>query len=187
MAIGPKDRDKTQKSLAKKAAPHKTPVLSGQALARLLERLRVLAPTVAEPLGLELVSVESSLENSRRVVRVVIDHSGSGAGGSKITVDECAVVARKLSAILDEEDPEEGPAYTLEVSSPGLNRRLFTENEFRRFSGSLAKVTVPVGDKLVAYRGRLATAEGPLRLVTAAEEITFEVGPGLKASLIPEI
>jgi ribosome maturation factor RimP len=104
-----------------------------------------------------------------------------------VTIDECARVSRALSAKLDEADPEDGPEYILEVSSPGLNRRLSTESQFRRFSGCLAKVTIPVGDKLVAYRGRLATSEGPLRLVTSTGEVIFEIGPGLKAALIPEI
>jgi ribosome maturation factor RimP len=187
-------------------------------LKALLDKLRALAPQALTELGLELVSVETALENGRRIVRVVIDkamdnikgtgfegarlnepglgesglqESGlgeSGKSGSKVTIDECVAAARKFSAWLDEtDDPNSGPAYVLEVSSPGLNRRLYTEADFRRFSGSRAKVKLLVEGRPVTYKGRLATAVGPLRLITPEGEITFELGPDLKASLIPEI
>jgi ribosome maturation factor RimP len=184
-----------------KTSSRKPPALSGQALGRLLTRAKPLAETVCGLLGLEFFGLETTLEGGRRIVRAIVDRPGSGAKGAGVKLDELATVARKLSALLDETDPEAdaageaGPAdskmeptYVLEVSSPGLNRRLEKEEDFRRYSGRLAKIKLRGADgQTVAYRGRLATAEGPLRLVTEDGEITFELEPILKAALVPEI
>jgi ribosome maturation factor RimP len=145
-------------------------------------------------MGLELVGVGTALSDGRRVVRAVVDRPWPGPGfpagdgpGSGVTVGECAAVARKLSALLDEADGEEGPAYVLEVSSPGLDRALEREEDFRRFDGRLAKARLTEGGRARRLKGRLATAEGPLRLICpGGEEIALVPGPGLKASLIPE-
>src|SRR3990170_280368 len=84
-------------------------------------------------LGFELVDAELSGGRHRRTLRVYID------GPQGITVDNCAAVSRQLSAILDVEDPIPG-GYTLEVSSPGLDRPLVTPADFRRFIGETIKV-----------------------------------------------
>jgi len=84
-------------------------------------------------LGFELVDAELSGGRHRRTLRVYID------GPQGITVDNCAAVSRQLSAILDVEDPIPG-GYTLEVSSPGLDRPLVTPADFRRYQGAVIKV-----------------------------------------------
>lgn len=84
-------------------------------------------------LGFELVDVELQGGRQHQTLRVYID------GPQGITVDNCAVVSRQLSAILDVEDPFPG-SYTLEVSSPGLDRPLATVADFRRFQGETIKV-----------------------------------------------
>jgi ribosome maturation factor RimP len=142
-------------------------------------------------MGLELVDVETALADGRRVVRVVVDRPWPGPaagdlGDLGVTIGECAAVARKLSALLDEADGLDGPPYVLEVASPGLDRPLLKEEDFRRFSGRLAKIDLTVDGRKVRRKGRLATAEGPLRLIAPEGEIAFEYAPGLKASLIPE-
>jgi ribosome maturation factor RimP len=104
-----------------------------------------------------------------------------------VTIDECVAVSRKLSETLDDPATELSAGYILEVSSPGLDHRLATEKEFRRFHGRLAKIKWPVDGKLMVLKGRLATADGPLRLITPTGEITFEANADLKAALIPEI
>lgn len=76
------------------------------------------------------------------VLRVQIDRPGSvGRPGDSVTVEECAKVSRDLSAVLDVEDVVPG-AYTLEVSSPGLDRPLLGLDDYRRFTGRLAKVVM---------------------------------------------
>jgi len=93
---------------------------------------KLLEPSVTA-LGFELVAVELVGNGNDRVLRVYIDHPDG------ITVDDCADVSRQVSAVLDVEDPIAG-MYTLEVSSPGLDRPLVKAADFKRFAGSLIKL-----------------------------------------------
>ena len=84
----------------------------------------------------------------------------------KITHGDCERVSQQLSVILDVEDLIPGPSYTLEVSSPGMDRALKKAADFERFRGRLAKIvtTEPVGDAKF-FEGRLAgLAEGRIQL-----------------------
>ncbi len=83
--------------------------------------------------GLELLATEVSGSGSKTVLRLIVD------GPQGVGLDQCALVSRQASAILDVEDPI-SHAYTLEVSSPGLDRKLFTREDFTRFSGRRVKV-----------------------------------------------
>jgi ribosome maturation factor RimP len=96
--------------------------------------VKLVAPVVAS-LGYELVGVEQHAGRGRPLVRIYID---AEAG---ITVDDCARVSRQVSAVFDVEDPISGP-YQLEVSSPGLDRPLFTEEQCRRYVGSVVQVRI---------------------------------------------
>ncbi|WPL16243.1 Ribosome maturation factor RimP [Thiorhodovibrio winogradskyi] len=96
-------------------------------------KLTALAGAVVEPLGFELVGVEQCGTGRSSVVRVYIDHEEG------ITVDDCALVSHQLSGQLDVEDPIPGE-YALEVSSPGLDRPLFTAEQMQRFQGQRARV-----------------------------------------------
>ncbi|MDR1085740.1 MAG: ribosome maturation factor RimP [Deltaproteobacteria bacterium] len=183
-SLGPKQMPSGPK--AKKSGPKKD-VLSGAGLKALVGKIEPLARLFMAPLNLELVALETPLENGRRIVRVVVDHPGTGPGGSKVTIDECTQIARQLSAKLDELEPDCGPAYVLEVSSPGLDRRLVTEADFRRFSGCLAKIKMIKDGRTIAYLGRLSTSEGDFKLITSEGDITFGLSPELKARLIPEM
>ena len=98
----------------------------GTELRNLLER------AVSES-GFEVVDVELAGAGRNAVLRVYID---SSAG---VTVDDCARISEQLSAILDVEDVIAGP-YTLEVSSPGLDRPLKKREDFSRFAGQMIKV-----------------------------------------------
>ena len=102
---------------------------------------RLLEPGV-NALGFELVDVEVSGSGHHALLRVYID-SPEG-----VDVDDCARVSRQLSALLDVEDPLPGE-YTLEVSSPGLDRPLVTLEHFRRFAGETIKVKLarPLGGR----------------------------------------
>jgi ribosome maturation factor RimP len=99
------------------------------------ELTELLAPIVAD-MGLECLGVEYSPSHGNSLVRVYID-----AAGRAVTVDDCEAVSRQVSATLDVHDPVQG-RYTLEVSSPGLDRPLFTPEQFARFVGQTAKVEV---------------------------------------------
>lgn len=83
--------------------------------------------------GFELIATEFSGAGSRMVLRLVID---SPAG---VNLDQCATISRQASALLDVEDPVKH-RYTLEVSSPGMERRLYSEADFSRFAGQRVMV-----------------------------------------------
>jgi ribosome maturation factor RimP len=101
----------------------------GQANAQLQA---IIEPAVTA-LGYELVGVEYLSQGKHSVLRVYIDQEQG------ISVEDCAEVSRQVSAVLDVEDPIKGE-YTLEVSSPGLDRPLFTLEQYQRYSGSLAEI-----------------------------------------------
>ena len=123
--------------------------------------LRKLLEPGVKALGFELVDVELAGSHHHPTLRVYID-SAQG-----VVVDDCARVSRQLSALLDVEDPLPGH-YTLEVSSPGLDRPLVTPEDFRRYVGETIKVKMhePVlGRK--NFSGRL--------LDVAADHVVVEV------------
>ena len=97
------------------------------------DRLRKLLRSGVEALGYELVDAELVGGGHAPTLRVYID-SPQG-----ITVDDCAAVSRQVAALLDVEDPIQG-SYTLEVSSPGLDRPLVTPEDFRKRMDEMVKV-----------------------------------------------
>jgi ribosome maturation factor RimP len=88
---------------------------------------------VVQRLGFELVDLEANFGSRSSVLRLFIDHEAG------VTLDDCEVVSRQVSAVLDVEDPIPGD-YNLEVSSPGLNRRLVKPEHFERFAGERVRV-----------------------------------------------
>jgi ribosome maturation factor RimP len=92
-----------------------------------------LVEPVAKGLGLEVVEVEYTFERGSMVLRIYIDRPGG------VTVDDCADLSREFSTILDVEDPIP-EHYSLEVSSPGIDRPLAKEADFIRFAGHGAKI-----------------------------------------------
>jgi len=121
-----------------------------------LEQIRAIAERVAASRGLEVWDIQSRREAGGHVVRVFIDRPGPSARpDDSVSIEDCAEVNREIGTILDVEDPLPF-AYTLEVSSPGLDRPLRAAGDYRRFAGRLAKVVVsePV-DNQKAFEGRL--------------------------------
>lgn len=114
----------------------------------------LIAPTVAD-MGYDIVRVQVT-GNQRQRLQVMAERRD----GQAITVDDCAEISRAVSAILDVEDPISG-AYTLEVSSPGIDRPLTRLADFDRFAGLDARVETeaPV-DGRRRFRGRLLGTEG---------------------------
>jgi ribosome maturation factor RimP len=126
-----------------------------------LEQIRAIAARVAASRGLAIWDVQSRRESSGHVVRVFIDRPGpSATPDESVSIEDCEQVTREMSAILDVEDPLPF-AYTLEVSSPGLDRPLRSADDYRRFSGRRAKIVVSEAvDGQKAFDGRLRGMDG---------------------------
>ena len=125
-----------------------------------LAQLRKIAERVAISRGLTVWDVQSRREATGFVVRVIIDRPGpAGTPEESVSIEDCEQINREVSTILDVEDPLPF-AYTLEVSSPGLDRPLRDSADYMRFSGRLAKIVVrePV-DNQKAFEGRLRGVE----------------------------
>src|SRR5258706_5229195 len=180
---------------------------------------------VARSLGLELVEIEfhGAPGNQGRFLRVFIDKIWDGKPETEalaqaaenaaqvrgVTLEDCANVSRELSTILDVEDAVVGGEYTLEVSSPGLDRKLGREEDYRRFTGSRLKLMTrePIGVTEKShgnrhFEGRLEKFEnGKLTLDltearskkskknqrAAGEKIEIDLSNVEKANLVPEI
>ena len=125
----------------------------------LVERLTAVAEKVAEYYGVELVEL-SHFPGKHQTVRLVLDKKGG------ITLDECAAVSRRLSADLDIDEGVPG-RYTLEVSSPGLDRPLKTPADFRRKIGE--SVTMKFKDD----EGKRKSAKG---IIAKVNDQTVTIG-----------
>jgi ribosome maturation factor RimP len=132
-----------------------------------LERIREIAVRVADTYGLLVDDVVVRRERGNDVLRVVLDRPGSGATPEdSVSITDCERVSQELSTILDVEDllPD---SYTLEVSSPGLDRPLRDARDYLRFAGRLAKlVTREPVNRQTAFAGRLRGMDG--------EDVLFE-------------
>ncbi|MGN2247346.1 ribosome maturation factor RimP [Frateuria sp. GZRR35] len=127
---------------------------------------------VLADLGLECLGVEFSPSQGQSTLRVyldVLDH----AEGREVTLDDCEAASRELSAMLDVDDPIPGH-YVLEVSSPGIDRPLFTAAQFGKVIGQEVKVLLkaPIEGRR-RLRGKLAAVDGD-KLTFEAEGKTFE-------------
>ena len=144
-----------------------------------LDRLREAAARVAGSYGLEIFDLQFRRESTGWVLRVTIDRpeSAAGAGGvaESVGIDDCQKVSHDLSAVLDVEDGLTAGfdcGYTLEVSSPGLDRPLRGEADYRRFTGRLAKVVTgePVQGQS-HFAGRLSGIEQGELLMTEGGQV----------------
>ena len=105
----------------------------GVRMGRASQQLHDIIEPAVTALGYELVGIENLAQGRHSLLRIYID-SANG-----ITLDDCERVSHQVSAVLDVEDPIHGH-YTLEVSSPGLDRPLFSADHFRRFAGNEIQV-----------------------------------------------
>ena len=153
---------------------------------------KLLEPTV-QSLGLELLGIEYLPAPGGATLRLYIDlPAGEGDGERHVGIEHCEAVSREVSAQLDVEDPISGN-YTLEVSSPGVDRPLFTAAQFARFTGEQAKVTLKLPqDGRRRLQGRILKVEAETVHVEVegpggiAQEIAFGVGNVEKARLVPD-
>jgi len=192
-----------------------------------LAHIEAIARRVAESNGLELYEVEMRGGGKGRTLRIVIDRPGGAneslsaqvsaesglepgapsevsVGG--VTHEDCAAVSREVSAILDVEDAVPGASYMLEVSSPGLDRKLRGAADFSRFTGSRVKLMTrePVENNR-HWEGRLEAFDGARLLLDvsaasrtkqkkmglhkseSARRIEIELGNVERANLVPEM
>ena len=146
----------------------------------------LLAPTV-QALGLELLGVEYLPAPGSATLRLYIDVTEAERERREVNIDDCEKVSREVSAQLDVEDPISGN-YTLEVSSPGIERPLFAPEQFARFVGEEAKVTLKLPqDGRRRLLGRIVKVEGG-RILFDADGVDIEVDHDNieKAKLVPD-
>lgn len=127
----------------------------------IIARVREAAERVAGSEGMEVVEVELHGSGRKRVLRVYIDKPGG------VSHRDCEVVSQQLSVILDVEDLVPGGSYTLEISSPGVERKLVRPRDYERFVGQKIKLVLrePVEDQrywegvLAGFAGGVVTLE----------------------------
>jgi len=168
-----------------------------------VERVREIADRVAASRGLEVLDVEFLGGGKARMLRVFLDKPAAGTDPmAGVTHEDCANFSREFGTILDVEDAMPG-SYTLEVSSPGLDRKLVRAADFTRFTGSRMKLMTrqPVNNSR-HFEGRLERFEnGRLTLDlsvashksrkkmgdAAGTKIEIEFANVERANLVPEI
>ncbi len=146
--------------------------------------MRTLAQRVAQSHGLDLFDVQLRRESIGLMLRVYIDRTSGSTGAvagptdqheDSVTVDDCQRVSRDLSAVLDVEDVLDR-AYTLEVSSPGLDRPLRDPGDYRRFVGRLARIAVSEAiDGRRQFTGRLLGLEDAVVLLEDAKHRVYRI------------
>ena len=160
---------------------HSISVSHGGPILRNEELTNLVSPAIAD-MGLECLGVEYSPSHGNSLVRVYID-----AADHAVTVDDCELVSRQVSALFDVNDPIVG-RYTLEVSSPGLDRPLYTPEQFARFIGQEAKIelNLPLNGRR-RFQGPILAVEGETITVEqdgAAVQLTH--ANVHKAKLVPQ-
>ena len=158
-------------------------------------RVRAIAERVAATSGLELVEIELRGSGKSRMLRVYLDKPAG------VTHEDCTQFSREFGTILDVEDVVPGGTYLLEVSSPGLDRKLTRASDYERFAGSKVKLMTrePVNGnrhfegRLESFRdGRLtldlsAARKKNSKAADAPEKLEIELANVEKANLVPEI
>jgi ribosome maturation factor RimP len=167
------------------------------------EKLREIAERVASSSGLEVVEIEFLGSGKHRMLRVFIDRPGavpSAQHPDGVTHEDCSSFSREFGTIVDVEDAVPGGSYVLEVSSPGLDRKLTKPSDFERFRGHRMKLTTrePVNDnrhfegKLESFENGkllldLSEARRKMRPKDGAASIEIDLANVEKANLVPEI
>lgn len=152
---------------------------------------KLLAPTI-QSLGLELLGAEYLPAPGSATLRLYIDvpESDTSADGAPraVTIEDCEAVSREVSAQLDVEDPITG-RYTLEVSSPGVDRPLFTAAQFARFAGESAKVGLKLPQEgRRRLTGKILRVEGDIIVfgLDSGDEFVVSAENIEKAKLVPD-
>jgi len=166
-------------------------------------KIREIAERVAGSSGLEVVDIEFLGSGKHRMLRVYIDRPGAvpvEGHPDGVTHEDCSAFSREFGTIIDVEDAVPGGAYVLEVSSPGLDRKLKTAADFERFRGHRIKLMTrePVNDnrhfegKLERFESGkleldLSAARRKMRPKNGSQSVEIELANVEKANLVPEI
>lgn len=137
-----------------------------------------LVQPVCEAAGMELVLAELRREPAGRILRLYVDRPGG------VTLDDCALISRQVADLLDVSLEGIGP-YNLEVSSPGTNRPLVTENDYRRFTGHTVRISLhePVNGQK-KFKGTLsAVIDGTVQIKTETGTVSFDFSQIARARL----
>jgi ribosome maturation factor RimP len=169
------------------------------------DKIRQIAERVASSSGLEVVDVEIAGAGKHRMLRVFIDRPGAAPTAGRpdgVTHEDCSQFSREFGTIVDVEDVLPGGSYVLEVSSPGLDRKLTKASDFERFRGQRVKLTTrePVNNNR-HFEGKLESFENAKLLLDlsaarkkkmrpkegVSQKVEIDLQNVEKANLVPEI
>lgn len=159
----------------------------------IIQKVENLAEPILSSEGLELVEVQYLRESRGWILRFFIDRvpgsddaTGVSPLGSGVTLEDCVSVSREVGRLLDVEDVIPG-AYSLEVSSPGLNRPLKKAADFNRFAGRLVKVKTKTEEGRRKFKGRLVGLDnGLIRLKVGDQVLDIPYDQAERVQLEPE-
>jgi ribosome maturation factor RimP len=142
------------------------------------KRISQLVAPVVQEMNLELVELQFVPQKSRSLLRLLLDRPGG------VTIAECAEISKRVSFILETEDPIEN-RYVLEVSSPGLDRALTTPDDFRRKVGERIRVYTAAGDKPRELEGELLRIDSErLYLKSDGGDLSIALADVVKGKII---
>ena len=146
-----------------------------------LQKLNELIQPLVEDLGYEFVGVEYNSNPKHSVLRIYIDHENG------VDIKDCETVSRETAALLDVKDPIRSH-YNLEVSSPGLDRPLFTPAHYTEFTGYEAQINLfAPQDGRRKFSGPILSADqGSVKIEQDGSEVTLDFNNIAKAKLIPD-
>ncbi len=144
------------------------------------EQLKQMLEPAVQAVGMELWGIEFLSQGRHSILRVYIDSQNG------VTIDDCEAASHQVSGILDVEDPISGE-YNLEVSSPGMDRPLFSFEQFRSYVGEPIKVRLQMAvDGKRNFTGKLLVAENDqLTFEVENQQLTVSMNQVDKANLVP--
>ena len=146
-----------------------------------VQRLNELLQPLVEDLGYEFVGLEYNSNPKHALLRIYIDHENG------VAIEDCETVSRESAALLDVKDPIRSH-YNLEVSSPGLDRPLFTPAHYRQFAGCAAQINLfaPQDGRRKFSGPILGADEDSVRMEQDGSEVALNFANIIKAKLIPD-
>jgi len=146
-----------------------------------VQKLNELIQPLVEDLGYEFVGLEYNSNPKHSVLRIYIDQE------TGLDVEDCARVSRETAALLDVKDPIKSQ-YNLEVSSPGLDRPLFTAGHYREFTGRLAQINLygPQDGRRKFQGPILDVSEKGVTIDQDGSQVTLDFDNIAKARLVPD-
>lgn len=145
------------------------------------EQLQALIAPITASLGCELWGLEYLTQGRYTTLRIYIDRAEEG-----VSLEDCEAVSRQISSVMDVEDPIAGE-YTLEVSSPGMDRPLYTAEHYMRYIGEQVSLRLRVArDGRRKFKGTILAVEADeIRVVADDKEYLFAIDAIDKANIVP--